>query len=161
LKPTSGFILAYGERVGKPGPDIVGQISPDRHGVALPVFLVGLIQLGVGVRPVEPQLTDSQRCQLVSAESGQNQRLVNQGSLSTEGVELLPNLWPDVGHGLPHAFASPDGQGVKHGSATSDVEQPAKLVGGHGSLLAWIPMEADWANIFCLIHSSFAYSRSA
>ena len=50
---------------------VVGQISPDRHGVAFPVLFVGRVKLGSrSSTPSESELTDGQRCQFVLTKSG-------------------------------------------------------------------------------------------
>ena len=92
LAAPEGFRLECGELVGEPGSKVVRQVGPDDDVVAFPVLLVGGVEFDIGGRPVEPELSDGQGRQLVLAESGQDQRLVDQGSLSADHFEPLPRL---------------------------------------------------------------------
>ncbi len=61
---------------------------------------------------------------------------INQSSLPTQGVELLPDLRTNLGDKLALVLPPSHGQGFDQGSAASNVEQPHQLALRHGSTLA-------------------------
>ena len=131
LAPASGFRLECGELVVEPVLQVVRQVGADDNAVAFPVLLVVGVEFDVGDRPVELELRDGQARQLVLPEPGEHQRLVDQGSLSTERFEPFPNFRPNVGDSLPLPLAPSHGQGFEQGSAAGDVEQSHQLGFGH------------------------------
>jgi hypothetical protein len=69
-QPEPGISLERGEPLNEPGPEVVRQIGPDRHGVAFPGLLVGRVEVDVRNRTVEPELSDGQGRQLTLAKFG-------------------------------------------------------------------------------------------
>ena len=106
LRPFAGFRLECSELIGEPGSEVFRQIGPDHNAVAFAVLLVVGVKLDVGNRPIEPELSDGQGRQFVLPESGQNERLVDEGSLSPQRFELRPDLGTELGDRLPLPLAA-------------------------------------------------------
>ncbi len=94
LAAAASIGLERGELAGEPGSEIGDEVGAEDDAVAFAVLLVGRIELGVRDRPVEPELIDRERTEFVPTEPGQDEGLVDQGSLSGRVIRVAPVSHP-------------------------------------------------------------------
>ncbi|MFO0876131.1 MAG: hypothetical protein U0840_02060 [Gemmataceae bacterium] len=112
---------------------VVRQVAPEWDRRPLAVLLVGRVQFDPWRLVVEVNLPDGQRRQLALAESGQHQRLVDQGTFTPQLVEVGFRLIGQPGGLLAGTSARANRHCIHQRPSARHVEQPRQFVLGQGS----------------------------
>lgn len=112
LAPLSGCGLQVSQLLTEPPAKVGGQIVAEGERVPLPILLVGRVELEVRTAFGEVELPDSQGGELVVPQPGENQRLVDQGSLPTDRRQPGRGFGPQGRYRLPLPLHPPDGPSI-------------------------------------------------